>query len=152
MATVQTLYHQFDELKGKGILIWTTDTLKWMLVSSSYTFSQSHTQLSDVSTYEIAAAGGYVAGGFSAGTGTVSRVAGVTTYSLPDIAQLATGGDIGAFRRLVLYADKTSGGLTKPLLASILIDDTPADASVTTSGSYLRVTMNPSGIYRTTVP
>ena len=63
---------------------------------------------------EISSGNGYVAGGSAVGTST--SLSGEVASVVPDtdVVVSATGGDIGAFRYVVLYNDTTTG---KPLVS-----------------------------------
>lgn len=106
MATM-VIYNSFMNDLAKGNIDLDTDTFKGMIVTSAYTpNSDTHTKRSDI-TNEIAATGGYSAGGFTA-TLTVPAIdtandredvsLGGTTYSTATI----TG------RKVVYY--KSRGG------------------------------------------
>ncbi len=147
MTASTTIYSCTAEHFGKGTLDWDTDQLMMMLVSSSYTFSQtSHSMVSTAAAFEIAAGFGYTAGGTTCAA-TVVRVGGTTTYNLADGVWVASGGPIPAFRGVVVYGNVTRNGVTGPLAMYGLADITPAAIPATADGATLRIRVNPSGLF-----
>jgi hypothetical protein len=118
-----------------------------LLVTSNYSFNQTtHTQLSDVSAFEIAAGNGYSAGGITC-VGTVTRVGALTTFGLTDAVWVATGGNIPNFRGVVGYSNVTRNAVVGPLIFYGLADITPADIPATLNGATLRIKINTAGIF-----
>jgi hypothetical protein len=140
MAASISFYDSFRERLSNGIIL-ETDTFKVMLVSSSYTFSAAHTQKSDI-TNELATANGYTAGGATLGSVTWGHSSGTATFDAADTVWTASGGSIVA-RRAVIYSDTSTNDL---LVASVLLDTTPADVT-TTTGNTLTLQWNASGIF-----
>ena len=114
---------------------WTSDTIKVILVSSSYTFSAAHEYLSDI-TGELATGNGYTAGGATLSgksrtvTGAVTAYKAATTTWTPGSGQTLTG-------RRAIVLKSTGTASTSPLLCSVLMDNTPADVSATNANFSL---------------
>lgn len=89
-----------------GNLNSSTSTLKVALLSSSGTYNAAHTQWSDVSANEIAASGGYTAGGEAT---TITATSNSTASYFPTSAVLWSGATF-TFQNAVVY-DSTSGKL-----------------------------------------
>jgi hypothetical protein len=149
MTASTTIYSCAPQYFGNGTLDWDTDTLKMMLVSSSYTPSQTgHVALADVSAFEIANGNGYVTGGTTCAA-TVVRVGGTTTFNLADAVWVASGGPIPAWRYAIVYGSVTRNGVVSPLAVYGLGDITPADIPATADGATLRARINSNGLFTT---
>lgn len=144
MAASITFYNSFKEYVADGTFDLNTDSFKVALVSSSYTFSAAHTVYADL-TNELSTANGYTSGGAALASVTFSQTSGTATFDAADTTWTASGGSIVA-RRAVIYKDGTANTRVKPLIASILLDTTPADITVTT-GNTLTLQYNASGIF-----
>jgi len=127
---------------GTGLLV-AANAFKVGLVSSSYTFAASHALYSDI-TNELATANGYTSGGASLTTVTLTQATSTVTFDADDTVWTASGGSIVA-RRAFIYVNSTLNGHVKPLIASVLLDTTPADVT-TTTGNTLTLQWNASGI------
>jgi hypothetical protein len=73
----------------------------------------TNTVLADIA--QIAASGGYVAGGYSLDSVVLSESAGVAKVTIADEVITAAGGSIGPFRYAVVYND-TQAAPAKPLM------------------------------------
>ncbi len=144
MTASITFYNSFKEYVADGTFDLNTDSFKVALVSSSYTFSAAHTVYADL-TNELSTANGYTSGGAALASVTFSQTSGTATFDAADTTWTASGGSIVA-RRAVIYKDGTANTRVKPLIASILLDTTPADVTVTT-GNTLTLQYNGSGIF-----
>lgn len=111
MATTSTKYAHTHRRMLDGTIDWDTDTIKAALVTSSYTFSASHTVWADASTYEIASGNGYTTGGV-----TLTNSADNTKLDSTDITWT---GLTATFRGIVLYKLGTANSLVNPLIAFI---------------------------------
>lgn len=119
-------------------------TVKATLHAAGYTFSSAHAVYADLSN-ELATANGYTNGG-QALTGIVWDHSGATaSLDADDVEWAASGGNI-VCRRAVLRIVGTFNSQVDPLIASILLDTTPAD-STTTSGNSLILRWNAAGIF-----
>jgi hypothetical protein len=122
-------------------------TLKATLHSSSYSFSASHSVYADL-TNELSTANGYTNGGLALTGVTWDHSGGTATLDADDASWSASGGSIVA-RRAVLRAIGTFNGQIDPLIASILLDISPADVTAT-DGNALVLIWNASGIFTLT--
>lgn len=136
MATTVTEYDQAKQL----IREFGTDgkTIKMALVDSNYTFNSADTLFSDVSGDEVTGTA-YTAGGEILTNVTV--LADGTIDSDDVVWSTAT---ISGIRRAILYYSGTIDSKVNPLLLSYLLDDTPADISVTATD--LTLIINASGL------
>ena len=144
MTASITFYNSFKEYVADGTFDLNTDSFKVALVSSSYTFSAAHTVYADL-TNELSTANGYTSGGAALGSVTFSQTSGTATFDAADTTWTASGGSIVA-RRAVIYKVGTANSRVSPLVASVLLDTTPADVTVTT-GNTLTISWNASGIF-----
>lgn len=144
MTASISFYNSFREYIADGTIDLDTHTFKVMLVSSSYTFSASHTVKADI-TNELSTANGYTAGGATLGSVTWGHSGGTATFDAADTVWTASGGSITA-RRAVIYDDTASND---ELVASVLLDTTPADVTAT-DGNTLTLQWNASGIFTIT--
>lgn len=119
-------------------------TIKVTLHSSTYTFAATHSVYADL-TNELSTANGYTNGGATLGSVTFSQTSGTATFDAADTTWTASGGSIVA-RRAVIRVVGTINAQVDPLIASILLDTTPADVT-TTTGNVLTLAWNASGIF-----
>lgn len=141
MATTLTLYNQVSEMLTNGWVDFDADTIKLALVTSAYTFSAEHDEWADASASELVDAS-YTAGGVALTGKSLTRSGTTTTFDATDTTFSALS---GTFRRGILYASKTVGGKTNPVIASILFDSTPGD--IVLSGIDFTVVWNASGVF-----
>lgn len=94
----------FTEQLGRGKHDFGSHTLKVALTNSAP--SAANTVLADIT--QIAATGGYTAGGYTLDGVTWSESAGVAKLVITDEVITATGGTVGPFRYIVLYNDSTT--------------------------------------------
>lgn len=142
------VYDTAKKLLLSGGIDLDTDTIKCALVTSSYTFDITHDEWADASTNEVANGNGYATGGVTVtltvtNTGSTTKV---TTSGPP--SWTASGAGITA-RRAIFYKSGSGGGLTNPLIGSVLLDSAPADVSAS-AGYTLTVTPNASGFFTLT--
>jgi hypothetical protein len=117
-------------------------TINLALVGSAYTPDASvtgHDTWADVSAHEIAAANGYLAGGFALASPAKAAITNGFKFSTGNASWDADGGNIAAWRYGVLYVDGALWGLTDPLIGYFVGDDTPADYPATPNGSPLNI-------------
>ncbi len=100
------IYHNALAEMGNGGLDFDTDTLKVILVTSTYTPSVDHAALTDVNTNELSEANGYLTGGDTVtGTVTDSDANDNAVFDITDPTWTASGGSIGPCRYGILYSD-----------------------------------------------
>lgn len=101
------LEHVTNSASG-GSVDLDTDTIKLMLVTSSYTPDQAaHDFRDDIGANEASGGSGYTAGGFTLASKTLSATSLTLNFDAADISQAITGGPF-AFRYGVFY--KSRGG------------------------------------------
>lgn len=142
MAASITFYNNWKEAINDAAL--RAATIKATLHTSSYTFSAAHSVYADL-TNELSTANGYTNGGATLGSVTWDQTGGTATLDAADTAWTASGGSIVA-RRAILRVEGTFNSQVDPLIASILMDTTPADITVT-AGNTLTLVWNASGIF-----
>lgn len=135
MAIEGYKYDHTHHILCDGTVDFLTDTIKLALVDSGYTPATTHTQRSDFSTYEESDAS------YSAATVATKTI----TNTEIDAADTTFSTLTATFRYAVLYANVTRGGLTDPVLAYYLLDNTPADVSV--SGTDYTIAWHATGIF-----
>lgn len=126
-----TFFNSYKKNVLDGSIDLVNDTIKMMLVTSSYTPNvDSHNFIDDVSANEVAASGTYSAGGFTLGTKTTTQddTDNEGVFDCADPA--ATGATITA-RYAVFYKD-TGTPSTSPL---ICYDDFSTDKT-STAGTF----------------
>lgn len=144
-----TLYNSVAELIADGTIDLDTHTFKGILCTSSYTPNGAHDELADI-TNQLSTANGYTAGGQTLTSVTWNRSSGVATFDSADLVWTASGGSLTA-RYLIIYDDTASG---KPLVGYMLLDNTPANVTVTdgntltvgphASNGWFQITVNPA--------
>lgn len=142
MAASITFYNNWKEAINDAAL--RAATIKVTLHSSSYTFAATHSVYADL-TNELSTANGYTNGGATLASVTWDQTSGTATFDAADTTWTASGGSIVA-RRAVIRVVGTINGQVDPLIASILLDTTPADVT-TTTGNVLTLAWNVSGIF-----
>ena len=131
-----TVYNQFKlkQFNGNAIDL-DTDTIKVMIVTSSYTPSQSHDFINDASANEVSGTG-YTAGGYTVSGVTVALDSNTVEFIHDDIAITQNASGFSNGRHLIWYKD-TGNAATSPLImyASESSDFGNASADVTIDGS-----------------
>jgi hypothetical protein len=138
-SAVQFFANNLDVLKLSDL---TGATLRLALVTSSYTPSTGatgHTAWADVSPNEIAATGGYSAGGLALASPTVTAITGGFRFNTGDASITASGANVAAWRYGVIYVLGSLWSITNPLLGIFTGDSAPADIPATPSGNTLVV-------------
>lgn len=113
-------YNKWQEqaLNGTGAIDWDTDTIKVMLVNSTYTPSPTTDNfLNDVDANEITGTG-YTAGGETIASISVVESAGVSTIDGADVSWLQNAGGFTNARYGIIYKD-TGVNTTSPLVGYI---------------------------------
>ena len=142
MASTLTLTNALRKYLGDGTIDWDSDTVMVAMLNSSYTLNAAHSIFADVSANEVAAGSGYSTGGVALANKSVTLAGAVAKY----IADPATWSSITkTYRWLAIYSLKTENGVVNPLIALILVDNTPADV-VITAADY-SVQWNANGIF-----
>lgn len=145
MAATFTFYNNWKAAKNAAPLVGAT--VKVTLHSSAYTFAATHSVYADL-TNELATANGYTNGGLTLAGVSWSQTGGTGTFDANDAVWTASGGSIVA-RRAVIRIVGTFNSQVDPLIASVLMDDTPADVTATDT-NQLSLQWSASGIYTLT--
>lgn len=143
MATTTMTWEWYDhvsERSGDGGIDWDNDTFQVTLHTSAYTFDSTDTASADL-TNEVSG-NGYAAQNLASVT--YNRTGSTTTFDSANPVFTASGGSIVA-RRFVIT--DTTNDL---LIASGLLDDTPADVT-TTDGNTLTLSVAATGWFTKTL-
>ena len=100
-SSTMTTFRDLSDQIGRGVHNFASHTIRIALSNSTPLVTD--TMLSDIA--EIAATGGYVAGGYALANVTYIEAAGIATLSHDNHVITATGGSIGPFRHVVYYND-----------------------------------------------
>ena len=137
-------YEPFPEAMGDNTIDMDNDTFKMALfLSTSNAATVTNTLYGDL-TNEVATAFGYTAGGTTVAA-TWTHSGGTTTFDVADASWTASGGSL-VCRYAVIYDDTAA---SDPLVCFSLLDNTPANVTVTT-GNTLTVQINASGVFTIT--
>jgi hypothetical protein len=128
MASTVTIFNSFRKYAADGTIDLDTDTVKAALITSAYTVNATHTILADISANEVSNGAGYTTGGATLTTPSVTYSGAVAKFSADPALWLAL---TKTFRFVLLYANVTRNAVVNPLIAIILIDNTPNDIVVT---------------------
>jgi len=145
MTASISFYNNWKAAVDEAVL--RTATVKVTLHTSTYTFAATHNVYADL-TNELSTANGYTNGGLALTSLSWSQTSGTATFSAANAVWTASGGSITA-RRAVIRVVGTINSQVDPLIASILLDTTPADVTAT-SGNTLTLQWNGSGIFTLT--
>lgn len=141
-ADALVFYDIFSEAIADGTHDLDNDTIRVALFTSSYTPSAAHTAYSGL-TNEVANGNGYTTGGEALTSVQWNQASGTATFDAADTEWTATGGSI-VCRYAVLY--NADAGGSNDLIGYILLDNTPADVTVTDTNT-LTLQWNGSGIF-----
>ena len=142
MASTIVLVNSLRKYLGDGTVDWDSDTIKCMMLNNSYALNAAHSALADVSANEVAAGGGYSTGGVALANKSVTLAGSVAKYTADPATWAAL---TKTYRFLAMYSEKTANAIVNPLIALILVDNTPADI-VVTAADY-SVQWNANGIF-----
>ena len=142
MAASITFYNNWKAAINDAAL--RAATVKVTLHSSAYTFAATQSVYADL-TDELSTAFGYTNGGATLAGVSWGQSGGTATFDANDTVWTASGGSIVS-RRAVIRVVGTFNSQVDPLIASILLDTTPADVT-TTTGNTLTLQWNASGLF-----
>lgn len=111
MPTFQK-YNDFAEQVLRGKHDFSTHTFKVALTNTAP--AATNTVLADIA--QVAATGGYVAGGYALDSVVLAETGGSAKVTIADEVITAAGGSIGPFRYAVIYNDTSAG---KPLVGYV---------------------------------
>ena len=143
MATFTALMYGgfISALANKEIdLVGTPDTLKIALTTSAYTPAQDTHDYFDDITNELAASGGYVAGGFTLDNVTLGYTAGTNVWKLDADDEVVASTTL-TWRTAVIYDATPGTNATRPLICY-----QQGDADTVTTGGTLTLQFHASGI------
>lgn len=135
---------------GPVNLLNTAKTFALSYHTSAWVPNQATVEVFADVTNEIAAAGGYTAGGITLANDALSIAGGAVKFTCDPAEIIAAGGSIPAWRTAVIRAVGNFGGKVDPIVAycSGSLDDqgNPQDMPATTTGNKLSFTPNVAGI------
>lgn len=111
MSTLQK-FQDFAEQVLRGVHNFGSHTFKAALTNVAP--AATNTVLADIT--QIAASGGYVAGGYALDSVVLTETGGTAKVTIADEVITATGGSVGPVRYVVIYNDSAAG---KPLVGFI---------------------------------
>ena len=109
---------------------WASDTIKVTLHTSTFVPSVSADEFFSDVTNELGTANGYTAGGATLGSKSVTVTGTATQYRAAATTWTAGSGETLTARYAVVRKD-TGTASTSPVLAYVLLDNSPADVSAT---------------------
>ena len=149
-ADAWVIHDSAKEYMGDGTIDLDADTFKVGLYLS--TSNAATTSINGIAacTNEHAGANGYTAGGVALTSVTWTTSGTTVTFDAADMtdAWTASGGSL-VCRFAVLYDDTVTTPVADPIIAHCLLDNTPADVTVTT-GNTLSITFPSTGIFAVT--
>lgn len=147
-ANAWAFYNNFHLWIADSTFNLASNTFKMALFTSTSNAATATNNLYGDLTNEVANANGYTTGGVTLTSVTWTISTATATFTAANAVWTASGGSITA-RYAVVYASGTLNGHASPLVASALLDNTPADVTAT-SGNTLTVQMNASGMFTLT--
>ena len=124
---------------------WDSDAIKVMLTTSAYTPDQDAHQYKSSVTNEVAATGGYTAGGNTLTTCT-STYTGATNKLMLDADDTSWTSSTITARTAVVYDSTPGTDATRPLVCY-----QQSDVDIVSSGGTFQITWSASGILEVTV-
>lgn len=140
VANAWEFYNTFRERMGDGTIDLDDDAFSMGLSTSAYTFNaETQANLADI-TNELSGSG-YARDALAV---TWVRATSTVTFDSDDGAFTASGGSLTARRAWIF--DDTPTSPADPMVASSLLDNAPADVTVS-DGNTLTVQINASGVF-----
>ncbi|MCA9313794.1 hypothetical protein KDA08_05800 [Candidatus Saccharibacteria bacterium] len=144
-ADAISFFNSFAEAIADGSHDLDNDTFKLQLHTSSYTFDATDAVKADLSN-EVANGNGYTTGGATLSSVTWAQTSGDAVFDAADVSWTASGGSIVARSAILLNDTHASDAL----IGYILLDNSPANVTVT-DGNTLTIAWHASnGIFRLT--
>lgn len=141
-ADAWTIHDRFKEYQGDNTIDMDNDAFVLRLYSSASNVNTSSIGDATTATNELSTANGYTNGGLSLTTSWV-RSGATTTFDFTDAVWTASGGSITA--RFAAIVDTTT--TPDEVVASTLLDNTPADVTAT-DGNTFTVSTPANGVYQ----
>jgi hypothetical protein len=142
-ADAWLIYNKFKEYQGDNTIDLDGDTFKLQLHTSTHTPALTDSVKADLDN-EVANGAGYTTGGVTLGSVTWTESSGTVTFDFADPSWTASGGPIVA--RYGIALDDTPTSPADPLVGYSLLDNAPADVTVT-DGNTLTLEINASGMF-----
>lgn len=146
-ADAWVVHDKFKEYMGDGTIDLDADTFKVALFLSTSNVATTSIDALATATNEHANANGYTTGGVTVAATWVEST-GTVTFDVADAIWTASGGSIIA-RFAVIYDDTVTTPVIDPIIAHSLLDNTPADITVTDT-NQLTLQINANGIFQLT--
>jgi hypothetical protein len=144
-ASAWTTYNSFSMWMADGTFDLDADSFGLALfTSASNAATLTNTVLANI-TSQVAQANGYTTGGATLANVTWTNSSGVAKFTSDPVVFTATGGNITA-RFAAIYKNGTANGRVNPLVGYCLLDDTPADVTLT-AGNTLTIVMHANGAF-----
>ena len=147
MASVLTFYDSFYFLQWRGLNL-ATSTVRAMLLTDGYTFDAAHESVADVlgegESPEVPDGDGYTTGGLTL-QNTSLTVETDPLRTVFDADDPIWEGLTATFRFALFYINGTVAEIVQPVLACVLLDDTPADIVV--NDIDYKLELHPSGLF-----
>ena len=144
-ADAWVVHDKFKEYMGDGTVDLDADVFKCALFLVTSNCATTSIDALATATNQHANGNGYLTGGVTVAATWVES-AGTITFDVVDPAWTASGGSIIA-RFAVLYDDTVTTPVADPIIAHCLMDNTPADVTVT-DGNTLTVQVHANGIFQ----
>lgn len=138
------VYDKAKEHIGDGIIDLDDDSFKVALATSASNAATITLETFASVTNEVAAGNGYTAGGNPLTSPTWVEASGTVTFDAVDPSWTASGGSIVA--RFAYIYDDTTTAPADALICYSLLDNTPADVTVTDTNT-LTLQLSASGIF-----
>lgn len=147
-ADAWVLHDKAKEYLGDGTIDLDADSFKVALFLSTSNVATTSINALATATNEHANANGYTTGGVALASVTWTESSGTVTFDAADMtdAWTASGGSI-VCRFAVLYDDTVASPVADPIIAHCLLDNSPADITVT-DGNTLSITFPAGGIFQ----
>lgn len=147
-ADAWVLHDKAKEYIGDGTIDLDGDSFKVALFLSTSNVATTSINALATATNEHANGNGYTTGGVALSTVTWTESSGTITFDAADMtdAWTASGGSI-VCRFAVLYDDTVIAPVADPIIAHCLLDNSPADITVTDSNT-LTITFPVGGIFQ----
>jgi hypothetical protein len=146
-ADAWKIYDGFKEFLGDGTIDLDNDAFKCALHTSASNAATLSTDAFASITNQVSG-NGYPAGGAAISTPTWVRATGTMTFDFVDPTFTASGGSI-VCRFAVVYDDTVTTPLVDPNVGYSLLDNAPADVTVTDTNT-LTIQINANGMFQLT--
>ena len=143
-ADAWVLHDKIKEYIGDGTVDLDNDTFKIALFLSTSNCATTSVDALSAATNQVANGLGYLTGGVTVAATWVES-AGTVTFDCADAVWTAASGSI-VCRFGVLYDDTVASPVIDPIVAHCLLDNTPADVTVTDT-NQLTIQIHATGVF-----